>query len=210
MSLGMSSLIFVCASHSFYMWYSLPSLPHCKHLSLLTLSISCCSFCVHGKQCSGVSVSILRLRSFLRYFCEPSPQSFFKFTVCMLLITSSGHVSFKFICVLSGDTVTSYIGHLMSNSSSCNLMTGPPGLLAFLPSGFFIHCVLSHPFLHFLIFQHVFAHTTTILVVNTCSTSMSFISSPDIKPATLFFLLPTALAIRAPSLYLSFAAKASA
>ena len=37
---------FLCASNSYSLWYSFPSAPHFKHLSILNQSISCCRFCV--------------------------------------------------------------------------------------------------------------------------------------------------------------------
>ena len=46
--LGNSRFLLFCASHSYSLRYSIPSLPHCKHLSLLTQSIYCCFFCVQA------------------------------------------------------------------------------------------------------------------------------------------------------------------
>ena len=39
---------YVCASHSCNLWYAFLSLPHCKHLSSLTQSMSCCFVCVQA------------------------------------------------------------------------------------------------------------------------------------------------------------------
>ena len=74
-------------------------------------------------------------------------------TLHCILCTSSRHVYFKFMLLLSGDTIMSYLGHLMSNSSSCTLTEPPCPLQSFQQTFLAIVC-LHTLFNPFLIFSH--------------------------------------------------------
>ena len=127
----------VCVSHSYNLWYSLPFLPHCDHLSFFLQSVSCCHVCAQAPP--------TLLRPF--YIC---------FVVCTIFV-GSGHnrsfisvnprssvqiiPSFMLICRLCG-TITSYLGHCIPKPLSCDV-TELPGLLHSFQLTFFQLCTQS-------------------------------------------------------------------
>ena len=105
---------YVCASHSCNLWYGFLSLPHCKHLSSLTQSMSCCFVCVQApdypckrRVCdSGVlapPLSVLApiLRVISIYACYSAHVSRISFLTKIIIIffTSSEGVSLSSSCV---------------------------------------------------------------------------------------------------------------
>ena len=157
--------LFLGASQSYNLWYDCPSLPHWKHLSLRTnpfMTLFLCppathakallvfAFCadsslalVFGTTCasSGHHQSLMPVNS---CFSAQPVQNFYLDDTITIFCTSSRRITFQFMYLLSGDTVTSNIGHLMPISSRCNLTELPEPLHSIPPT--FLIVEYFHPF----------------------------------------------------------------
>ena len=88
---------------------------------LLTLKPHCCVRSSFLRALARVLLSSLYIHALSAQTLQKNDVDHIVITFC----TSSGHVSLKFMFLLSGDTITSHLGHLNSYSSSCNLTELP-------------------------------------------------------------------------------------
>ena len=216
------ALLFLCASHSYNLWYPLPSLPLCKDLSFLIHSTSCCPFLCsssanypswgQGVCARASSLQLLLVVSTTFAGSDHNPSCISKYPCfsartfqilsldheIIMFFTKSGHVSFTLL--------TSYLGH----SSICNLTELPDPL----------HCpeqtLLTIVLPHLSITSPCDLPPTTFLPTPPhCSwpahVSNSMLISRKNKANDVVSLLPSTLASSIYlTLYLSFAAKATA